>query len=153
MKRGGNSGDIVRIPLSNDRQAYAQLLRDPFLAVYAVEKITEIAELDGAKIHFIVAAAHWPIKERRWPIIGMLPSDRIAIEIPENFIQDWHGTFACQLIDAEGNIRPASWQECVGLEPAMSWSPEPIEARIEDARAGRENPVLRDHALRKPLDG
>lgn len=150
-RRGGAPGDIVEIPLARGGRAYAQLLTDPYVAIYDVaEQPTDLAELDGAPVAFVIAVNHQPTRTGRWRVVGSLPATCTAVPIPEFFIQDWIDPNNCRIVDVNGTIRSATPEECMGIEPAITWSAENVEERIEDTRAGRPNRQLEDLALRTP---
>ena len=82
----------------------------------------------------------------RWPRVCVL-------EVPENLLQPVPRFMRDALkadqysIYLNGNVRPASRQECVGLERASVWEAEQVESRISDHYAGRPNVWVRQLAL------
>jgi hypothetical protein len=56
----------------------------------------------------------------------------------------WDDVDHCQIIYAGAEMRPATPEECAGLEPAAVWEPEHIADRLQDAFAGRPNHWLEE---------
>ena len=68
-------GDVVGIPLPDERFAYARIYRDFTLAIYEVltSKLTSIEPLVDAKICFFQACTDSAIVSGKWPVIGSFP--------------------------------------------------------------------------------
>jgi hypothetical protein len=144
-KRKGQPGDIVRVDVGDDQYTYGVLLTDPFVAVYDIltkaGSEVEPIELLGRSVLFI-AAVYDDAIGRDWPIVGSVPAGSRLPAVPEQFTQDRYNPQSCQIIDADGNTRPATPQECVGLERAAVWEPEHVVGRIQDHYAGRPNFIV-----------
>jgi len=153
MVRKGKPGDIVRIDLGDGRYTYGQLLADPYVAVYdfpTTGEATAMAEVVGKPILFIVAVYDRAIGRRGWPIVGQAPPGSPHIAVPDQFMQDMANPANLRIIDVEGNIRPATFEECAGLERCAVWEAEHVAERIRDHDAGRPNAYLESLKLRKP---
>ncbi|HEY2947992.1 MAG TPA: hypothetical protein VGJ53_06275 [Micromonosporaceae bacterium] len=83
----------------------------------------------------------------RWPKVGHVPLAAAPIPIPERFLQDV-GTGRCEIIDEFFNQRPATPQECVGLETVAVWESEGVERRLRDHYAGRPNAMVEHYKVR-----
>ena len=55
----------------------------------------------------------------------------------------------CTIFDTAGNERAASPEECVGLERAVVWEPEHVEARLLDTFLGRTNRDAERYRVRR----
>ncbi|HEX6686419.1 MAG TPA: immunity 26/phosphotriesterase HocA family protein [Candidatus Limnocylindrales bacterium] len=151
MPRKGKPGDIVRIDLGDGRHTYGQLVTDPYVAVYdlpTTQEVTEMAEVVARPILFIVAVFDSAIGRRGWPVVGQAPPGSPIVTVPDSFLQDVF--LNCKIVDVQGNTRPASPQECAGLERYAVWDPADLTERLRDHYAGRPNAVLENMKLRLP---
>jgi hypothetical protein len=149
-KRKGAPGDIVRIDIGDGRHTYGLLLTDPYVAVYDLltgDDESDLTQLPDRPVMFIVAVYDRAI-DRDWPIVGQMPAGSTLPAVPERFMQDMFNPQSCQIIDVDGNIRPATPQECVGLERAAVWEAEHVAKRIRDHYAGRPNLSLEHMKLK-----
>lgn len=149
--RKGRPGDVVQIDIGDGRHTYGVLLTDPFVAVYDLpttgEGEADPVEVLGRPVLFIVAVYDDAIG-RDWPIVGTVPDGTRLPAVPDRFIQDIYNPQSCQIIDVDGNIRPATPQECVGLEAAAVWEGEHVVERIQDHYAGRPNVAVEHFKVR-----
>jgi hypothetical protein len=153
MARKGKPGDIVRIDIGDGRHTYGQLVTAPYVAVYdfpTTEQATDPAEVVGKPILFTVGVYDRAIGRRGWPVIGQAPPGSPGIAVPEQFMQDPFNPASLRIIDADGNMRPATYEECEGLEPCSVWEAEHVAGRIRDHYAGRPNVALEHMKLRVP---
>jgi len=140
MKR--NIGDIVKIPLGDGTHTYARVLRDASFAIYD-SRVTEevpIEKVINRPVLFFVAVMDHAVKKGRWPIVGHFPL-KDQLQPPPMFIQEplSKNTFS---VYENGHIRPATREECIGLERASVWEPEHVEDRLRDHYAGRKNKIV-----------
>jgi len=135
-------GAIVKVPLEDGYHTYARILADTF-AFYDARTKTDIADLKeiiSKPILFITAVYDYAINQGLWLKIGKLPLEEKLNLQPEFFIQDaiHHDRFS--ILESDGiTTRPATWDECKGLERASVWQPELIEERLNDYYAERSN--------------
>jgi hypothetical protein len=101
------------------------------------------ADVLGRPVLFIVAVYDRAIG-LDWPVVGRVPAGSTVPTVPERFTQDLFNLQRCKIIDVDGNMRPATPEECVGLERAAVWEVEHVAERIRDHYAGRTNVAL-DH--------
>jgi len=156
MARKGKPGDIVRIGLGDGRHTYGQLLTDPYVAVYDCPTTGEdpdTAEVVGKPILFIVSVYDQAIGRRGWPVVGQAPPGSPDIAVPDQFMQDVANPANLRIIDVNGNVRPATYDECAGLERCAVWEAEHVAERIRDQYAGRPNVYLEHMKLRRPDGG
>jgi hypothetical protein len=136
-------GAVRRMDLDERRHTYARMLSDhPYHAIYDAVTEADLApdEVVARPVLFVLAVADRAYQ--RWPKVGEVPLARAPVAIPEFFVQDRFNPQQCRIMDYHGNMRPASPEECVGLEPAAVWDPEHVEQRLRDHLAGQENPHL-----------
>lgn len=139
-KQGFDPGAVLRVDLDGEWHVYARMLaREPKFAFYDCHVTTAEDPLDIVKrpVLFVLAVNN----SRHWPKIGHVPLAVAPVPIPEVFVQSV-GSDACEIIDEAWNARPATPQECVGLERAAVWSPHHVEERIRDHYAGRPNAYM-----------
>ena len=135
-------GDIVQIPLGDGTHTYARVLPEASFAFYdsrTTEDLT-VEQVIGRQILFFVAVMNHAITEGRWTIIGHVPVDD-GLQAPPKFIQDALDSNKFRIYK-DGQMRPATRQECIGLECAAVWEPEHVEERLRDHYAGRKNKVF-----------
>jgi hypothetical protein len=130
---------LHEIPLGDQPPAYAIALRKPYVAI--VDPCG--AAIDPAALlaapHLVLAIYDRVITSGRWPRVGAVPGASTQIAIPEQFVQDVV-TGACRILGPGGVTRPATVDECVGLEAAAVWDAEHVEGRLRAARAGTIDP-------------
>jgi hypothetical protein len=132
-------GDIVKIPLGDGTHTYARVLPEASFAFYdsrGTEEL-EINRIVDLPILFFTAVMNHAIKSGRWKVVGHISRDD-GLRAPPQFIQDPLDKRSFSIYE-DGKIRPATRQECVGLECAAVWEPEHVEVRLRDHYAGRKN--------------
>lgn len=132
-------GDIVQIPLGDGTHTYARVLHEASFAFYdsrTNEDLT-VDRITSRPILFFVPVMDRAIKEGRWSIVGHAPVDD-NLKVPPRFIQDPLDKNKFEIYE-KGQIRPATRQECLGLEREAVWDPEHVEDRLRDHYAGRNN--------------
>lgn len=144
-------GTTIRKSLADGHTYYGRLLEFPWAVFY--DHRTEQPEDDPAAIvdHaplFTVAAHKDLLAEGEWEAIGVVPLDGSLQPPKEQFIQDDLDPDDCQIINDAGEIRPATREECEGLEAAAVWEPEHIDDRLVDHYAGRPNEWVESLKLR-----
>lgn len=135
-----NLGDIVRIDLADGFLSYARVLKEATFSVYDCHTLEElpIVEILARPILFQVAVMDWAIKKARWIIVGNVPLESSLAILPPKFIQDSIDKTQFSIYE-NGQIRPATRKECIGLECAAVWDPTHVEDRIRDHYASRPN--------------
>lgn len=138
-------GAVVEINLKNGFFAYAQILDGGYAFFdYQVEiPLENLEKLAGAKVIFIVAMYNYIVTQGHWKKIGKLPIRPALEELPLKFIQDALDPSIFELYDPNtGEIRPATKEECIGLERAMVWEKDGIEQRLRDYFDGIPNETV-----------
>jgi hypothetical protein len=132
-------GDIVKVPLGDGNHVYARVLPDASFAFYdsRAEEELPLQQVIRKKILFYIAVVDHAVKGGRWPVVGHIPLEN-GLGLPPKFIQDPINSNEFRIYE-NGQIRPATRQECIGLERAAVWVPEYVEERLRDYYAGREN--------------
>lgn len=140
-------GAVLSIPLDELAFAYAWTLPEADFAFFDLrsDSTLSVADVVTHPIAFRVAVHKSAWTSGRWTRIGKVqPPPEIMSPIPK-FIKDHiNGALSIYL---EGNIRPASYEECVGLERCAVWEPGHVEDRLRDHFAGRPNKWVRSLAL------
>jgi hypothetical protein len=141
-------GDVLKILLGDGTHVYACVLPDASYAFYDSRGTEEMAVelIANRPILFIVAVMDYAIKEGRWPVVGHISFDDEPV-LPPKFIQDPVDKARFSLYE-NGVIKPATRQECIGLERAAVWEPEHVEDRLRNYYAGRKNEVLEIQKIR-----
>jgi len=132
-------GDIVKIELGDGTHTYARVLPEAGFAIYDARTTEELPIMDTVErpILFYVAVMNRAVKEKRWPVVGHRTLEE-GLRSPPRFIQDALNKKRFEIYE-QGRIRPATRQECLGLEREAVWAPEHVEERIRDYYAGRAN--------------
>jgi len=132
----------VKILLGEGTHTYARVLPDASFAFYD-SRGTEEMEIDrivDLPILFFAAVMDSAIKTGRWTVVGHISRDD-GLRAPPKFIQDPLDKNRFRIYE-DGQMRPATRQECLGLECAAVWEPEHVEGRLRDHYAGRKNEIL-----------
>jgi len=136
---------VIRKKLGDGLLYYARLLEFPWAAFYrhrTSQPENDLAAIAKHDVLFTIAAHKDLLAKNQWEPIGTLPPDGSLHPPAAQAI--WDDADHCQIIDANGDMRPATPEECAGLEPAAVWEPEHIDDRLEDAFAGRKNHWLEE---------
>jgi hypothetical protein len=132
-------GAVLKVPLDAKWHAYAWTLPEVDFALFDLRTKAEIpvAEVVAHPTAFRVGVNASAYLDGRWPRVGkVMPPPSIMAPVP-TFIQDpISGTFSIYLL---GEIRPATREECIGLERCSVWDPWHVEHRLRDHFAGRPN--------------
>src|SRR5262245_40371599 len=132
-------GAIVRVPLDDRWHVYAWMLPEVDFAFFDLRADSEIAieEIVAYPIAFRVSVHKSAWSTGRWLRVGKAePPPDVLAPVPE-FIEDpLTGRFSIYL---NGKIRPATREECVGLNRCAVWEPEHVEDRLRDHFAGVPN--------------
>jgi Immunity protein 26 len=142
-------GDVVEIDLGDGFHAYARILNEASFAVYDCRCDTELplAEILKRPVLFRLAVMDWAVKKGRWKVIGGSPLEGCFSILPPKFIQDPIDKDRFSIYE-HGLIRPASREECAGIERTAVWDPSHVEDRIRDHFAGRSNKWVESLSIR-----
>jgi hypothetical protein len=133
-------GDVIKIDLGDGTHSYACVLPDATFAFYDSRGKAElpVEEIVGLPVLFQLSVMDHAITDGRWPVVGRLPLNSEVTNVRPRFIQDRLRPDKFSIYEA-GTIRPASREECDGLESAAVWEPSHVEDRLRDHYAGRSN--------------
>jgi len=136
-------GAIVKVPLEDGYHTYARILEQASFAFYdsrTYNDVVDLQEIISKPVLFITAVNDYAITQGYWLKIGKIPLEKKLQILPAQFIQDPICPDQFSILESDGfTIRPATREECIGLERASVWPPEAIEQRLNDFYAGRNN--------------
>lgn len=137
-------GDIVLIPLGDRGHSYAHVSTNPCIIFYdgifeselSVDEIVQLPEL------FNLSVNDRALEGGEWAVIGRYELREEQLKRPYRYKQDmisgelslYHSDFSST--DYE---RPATLDECKGLECAAVWNPDHVVERIKDFYDGKPN--------------
>ena len=104
------------------------------------------SNLLAAPVLFRVAVHKSALSKGRWPKVGKLDVPVEMLQPIPRFMRDAlkPGEYSIYL---GGSIKPASRQQCIGLECMAVWDPEHVESRLSDHYAGKANVWVEQLAL------
>jgi hypothetical protein len=143
-------GAVISKQLDDGWTYYARLLEFPWAVFYRYRTKTAAEDAKTVASHpvlFTIAVHKSLLTDGGWEGFGYLPLDG-SLQPPDAQAV-WDDPDHCQIIDRDGEMRPATPAECKGLEPAAVWEPEHVADRLQDAFAGRQNRWLRDLVPRR----
>ena len=134
-------GDIARINLGDEFHVYARVLEEALFAFYDGRFSEELPvdRIIALPILFQIPVMDHAIKRGRWVIVGNAMLEEVLLNPPPQFMQDALQKDRFSIYEKGGKIRPATKEECVGLERAAVWEPTHVEDRLRDYYAGRKN--------------
>lgn len=147
-------GTFVRIPLTDGTFGYGRLLRFPYAAFYRLRTeapVSDLSEIARRPLLF-KTAVHKSVLEA-WEAIGSAPPEPELLRPFEQFMQKLGNESRCTIVDSEGRERPATPEECVGLDRVAVWEPNHIADRILDTMLGRPNKWVESTKVKLPRKG
>lgn len=136
-------GTVVRIPYADGKNAYAQVLDPPWIRVFegtAQDEVEDVAAIVARPERYRLAITAYPLGDGRWPVVGHSPVLPEDLWIPSRFIQDRWRPEELRIVintpDGEEIERPATVDECQGLEAYAVWDLPHVEQRLADEDAG-----------------
>ncbi|WP_165271732.1 Imm26 family immunity protein [Pelagerythrobacter rhizovicinus] len=140
-------GQIVEIALGQGKKSYARVLKEPLFAFY--DKIFDASDNPNTEnvvqlpIAFKINVMNSSVTSGRWHIIGRIDLTPDLEKVPSFCKQDivTGELFIYQEVPelAPDYERPATAEECKGLEAAAVWDAEHVEDRLRDHFAGQPN--------------
>jgi hypothetical protein len=133
-------GDIVRIDLGDEFHTYGRVLDEAMFAFYdcRVKDELPIDQIISCPILFYIPVMAYAVTRGYWKVVGHAPLDDVLKNPPPRFMQDALRPEVFSIYE-KGKIRPATKEECSGLEREAGWSPEHVEDRLRDHYGGRKN--------------
>jgi hypothetical protein len=134
-------GDIVSIPLGQDRYAFGWVLEEPLVAIFdylSTESAPPVDLVARHNVAFKIWVMNHAFTKGTWPTIGHKELGDAEREKPYFFKQDpISGSLSITRDGSEET--PASQEEVIGLECAAVWEPSHVIDRINDYFAGVPN--------------
>jgi hypothetical protein len=135
-------GDIVSIPIGDNRVAFAWVLREPRLAFFDYDCDLEVVPAVGEIVLRPVAFQIWvmsgAVTSGLWSRVGHVTPGDDVLESPWFFKQDQiSGKLSMTKTGAEEV--PVDAAVCKFLERASVWEPHHVVDRLQDHFAGRPN--------------
>ena len=142
-------GSIVQVPLGDGTYCYAQVLQEADFAFFDIRAAgsVDVADIVTRPVLFRIAVMNHAITSGRWQKVGSAPLSADLAGAQPKFIQDALDPARFEIYLA-GHTRPATREECRGLERSAVWEPEHVEDRLRDHYAGRPNKWVKSLALR-----
>jgi hypothetical protein len=103
-----------------------------------------VAGVDELHVVRVIAA------EREWKKVGFQPLKEGELRIPDQFIQDIVDPYKSRIVGANGVERPATLEECEGLERAAVWDSEHVVERISAYYKGEPSEFVESLKLERP---
>jgi hypothetical protein len=117
------------------------VLTEPLFAFYDLRRkeVPAIEEIVVSPVAFAVWVMRRAVTSGLWTILGHVALTDDLLRQPDFFKQDPISRRLFLTKVGAGDERPASFEECIGLECAAAWDPEHVEDRLRDHFAGRPN--------------
>ncbi|MFD3993469.1 immunity 26/phosphotriesterase HocA family protein [Streptomyces sp. NPDC058583] len=142
-------GAYVRIPLPDGSYGYGRVLSDAYTGFYDYRTTRPSADLDDIDTRPLLFAQAVRLRDGdRWEPIGSRPLEGEVACPVVRFTQERADFRKCTIFDSEGAVRPATPEECVGLERAAVWDAHHIERRLLDTFLGLPNQDEREARVR-----
>lgn len=139
-------GDVLAIPLDNGRFAFCRVLKDASIGIYDYSVHSQdMIPSSTIRYLFVVGVYRHVLTSGEWPLVlrqpfqheeDAWPPPQVVHDVISGGVSIYH----------KGVMRPASTQECEGLEPAAIWDREQILSRLTSLGLARKmGPSLRQH--------
>ena len=140
--RKPREGSLLRIGLGGGMHAYARVLPNSQVAIYAHQG----SEADAVSPTVFGSAILWKLTvmksalvSGRWPVVNHGPLESELLSPVEYFIKDRLSGRYSIYRSSDGHTRESNFEECKALEAAAAWEAEHVEDRLRDHFAGRPN--------------
>lgn len=142
-------GDVVMIALDDGAHSYARVLGGTQLAFYdrRADEDLPLERIVGLPVMFILAVHDAAFARPTWRVIGNARLDGALLHPPPRFVQDALHKDRFRIYEND-EFRPATRQECEGLERASVWDASHVEDRLRDHYAGRPNKWVESQKIR-----
>ena len=135
-------GSLLRINLGDGTDAFARVLPNSQIAVYAHRlPHTDVPppSIFGSKPLWKLTVMKSALISGRWHVAGFRPLEPELTSPVEYFMRDQLTGRYSVYRSSDGHIRESTFEECKMLEAAAAWEAEHIEDRLRDYFAGRPN--------------
>jgi len=125
----------MEIPLKDGTFAYGVALGGSFVRYHDrawAEPMDDIDTVLATPVLVVLSGATEAIREKRWRKLGettLRPEER---RIPDVYIRSSLPPHEYTILGEDGMPRPATAEECEGLEPAEVYRPEHVEERLNE---------------------
>lgn len=145
-------GTLIAAQLSDGRRYTARLLAEPWVAFYdgSDDGTASTAEIRQRSVHRSLAV-HKSVWQH-WQPVGLLDPTRTGPQ-PRTFVQSELDPSDLCIADAEGNLHPASAEQCFGLEALAVWEPGHLADMLLAHARGDIDPWTAQLALIDPTVG
>lgn len=142
-------GTFLRIPLPDGSFAYGRVVATGDIAFYEHRTTEPAGDLDqiGSRPLLYTLSVRFT-DPSRWEDIGHRPLEGTVAQPVVFFMQDLMDSSDCRIFDSEGMSRPATPEECIGLERSAVWEQHGVEQRLLDNFMGRPNASELDNRVR-----
>lgn len=135
-------GSLLRVDLPDSVCAYARVLGQSQVAVYAIhtkadESLASYDDVYRSNILFVVTVRKTAWSRSNWKVVDVRALESSLLAPRKYFLKDKASGKFFVYSSHDGSQVPASFEECQSLEAAAVWEPSHIEERISDAIAGR----------------
>jgi hypothetical protein len=141
MRQRRKVGDIVQVDLGGGEHGYARVLEHASFAFYDIvtKENASAEEIVGRPVLFIIAVMNKAVTSGRWQRVHWKPLEAPLQRLPAKFMEDAMCKGRYRLYLEDGTMRPATREDCKGLERAAVWDPTHAEERLHDHFAGKPN--------------
>ena len=126
-------GDILKVKIDEETHTYARILTDACEAYYdcrTTKDIDDFEQIIASDILFKITVDYKVLTSGTWPKVGHVPLEEHLKRNPLKYIKDVTNENNFSIYD-NGEIRPATREECIGLEIVASWTKEHVEERLQ----------------------
>jgi hypothetical protein len=140
--RKPREGSLLRISLEDGTDAFARVLPNGQIAIYAHRVSRSDAtppDVFGSKPLWKLTVMKYALTSGKWRVVDFRPLEPELTSPVEYFMKDvFTGRFSIYR-SSDGHIKDSTFEECRELEAAAVWDPEHVEDRLRDYFAGRPN--------------
>lgn len=142
------SGSVVSIDLGDGVVAFARVLMPPLFEFFDVVggpcDQVDVQSVARSAVLFRIDVMNAAVESGRWPVVGVVPlsadeAARREVFFKQNAISGAFSLYSEDRVTKQVISRPASFEECEGLERAAVWDASHVEDRLRDHFAGRPN--------------
>jgi hypothetical protein len=135
-------GSLLRISLGDGTDAFARVLPNSQVAVYAHRLAQSDATPPGvfeSKILWKLTVMKSALTSGGWRVVDFRPLEAELSSPVEYFIRDRLTGQYSKYRSSDGQTRESTFEECKGLEAAAAWDAKHVEDRLRDYFADRPN--------------
>lgn len=143
-------GQFVKVPITDSYHTYARIIAQKFYAFYDCRTKEEISinEISRCPVLFTLVVHRKAVTSGRWKVVGILPLEERFKDTPPLFMQDIINPKVLHIYK-DGEMIPATFEECKGLECFAVWESWHVEERLKNYYAGLPDPTTEGLKLRE----